>query len=342
MLEITCADVQNILQDYQILSRVTEVSELQRYDYAQDDPCSKNVRLIIRIDFADKLPLVMRLKHEADVTVDLVEQQCQFAETLRTNGIVTPKQVSSRGRFANLYHIKGYDVIVTIEQFAAHQIQVVDEEIAKKTGVLLAKTHMISERTNSHIDHGVLFDPFVPNDLFDYAGFLSVGECLTGEDRELFDRIVTQYEADMQVLQPLRAYPRFAVQGDISDCNLYAADGGELGVFDFNRAGDNILFCDAVMQAVFEARLMVYPEDRQPDFEEKILAAFWDGYGSVRALSKQEQNWIPYLYAMIDAFWTPEIRWNADSLLNARDAGDWNIVRNQLERIHQRLSKIRV
>ena len=38
--------------------------------------------------------------------------------------------------------------------------------------------------------------------------------------------------------------------------NLYQAASGEIGVFDFNRCGDNNLFCDAVMQAVFEARLM--------------------------------------------------------------------------------------
>lgn len=340
MFAVDCAEVQNILLDYQLTSRVTGISELQRYDYKQEETCSGSVRLIIRIDLADEPPLVMRLKHEADVTADLVERQCQFAETLRKNGIATPKQFSAHGRFANLYHIGGYDVIITVEEFAAHQIEVVDEAIAEKTGALLAKTHMISEQTGSRIDHGVLFDPFAPNDLFDYEGFLSVGECLSGEDRRLFDKIVAQYDACMAALQPLRAYPRFAVQGDISDCNLYAADSGDIGVFDFNRAGDNILLCDAVMQAVFESRLMVYPDEREADFEEKILSAFWAGYGSVRKFSREEQQWIPDLYALIDSFWTPEIRWNEDSLLNARNAGEWNLVRKQLERIYHRLSKV--
>ena len=110
---------------------------------------------------------------------------------------------------------------------------------------------------------------------------------------------------------------KYAVQGDMSECNLYLTDGGTLGVFDYNRAGNNRLFCDAVMQAVFVARLMDYPDEKETEFEAVLLKAFWKGYCSVRNISKKEEGWYPYLYAIIDAFWSADIRWNDDSLMNA-------------------------
>lgn len=209
---------------------------------------------------------------------------------------------------------------------------------ARKTGELLAKMHIISEDKNIHIDNDVLFNPFTDNDLFDFGAFASLESVLEDEDKILFDKIVDKYNMYMDILTPLKKYPRYAVQGDISDCNLYLTCQEDIGIFDFNRSGDNILFCDAVMQAVFEARLMDYPEDKGNDFGEEILTAFLEGYCSVRAFSKEEENWYPYLYAIIDAFWSADIRWNEDSLLNAHKAGDMEGVRRWLTIIWERLS----
>ena len=75
----------------------------------------------------------------------------------------------------------------------------------------------------------------------------------------------------MNILSPLKECKKYAVQGDISNCNLYQNASEEIGVFDFNRSGDNILFCDAVMQAVFEARLMDYPKNKDNNFEKHII-----------------------------------------------------------------------
>lgn len=92
------------------------------------------------------------------------------------------------------------------------------------------------------------------------------------------------------------------------------------------------------MQAIFEARLMDYPENKDENFEAKILAAFFEGYCSVRSFSKEEREWYPYLYAIISAFWSSDIRWNEDSLLNAHKAGNSDGVRQWLETIWKRLT----
>lgn len=197
---------------------------------------------------------------------------------------------------------------------------------------------MIAEQCDLHIENEVLFDPFAHNDLFVFDAFMTLEHSLKGKSKALFCKIVDTYNSYMEVLAPLKEHPRYAVQGDISDCNLYLTEQGDVGIFDFNRSGDNVLFCDAVMQAVFEARLMDYPEERECDLEAKILTAFWDGYCSVRRFTAEERKMYPYLVAIIDAFWSADILWKEDSLLNAHKAGDTEEVEQRLSTIMSRLT----
>lgn len=338
MFCITRENVAPVLRDHGIDAGIRGISELQRDYYEHDDPDSKEVRLIVKVDLEDGSAVVIRFKNEKDAPLELIESQSRFADALKQNGIHTPSQYRANGQFANGYSLGGYDVVVTLEQFVENEIQVVDETVARKTGKMLAETHMIAERLDLHVKNDVLFNPFAHNDLFAFDAFVSMEPHLEGDDLALFHKIVDTYDSYMEILAPLRARPRYAVQGDISSGNLYLTRRGEIGVFDFNRCGDNVLFCDAVMQAVFEARLMDYPKDRGKDFERRILTSFWDGYCSVRSFTAEEKKWYPYLRAIIDAFWSCDIQWNEDSLLNAHQAGDIPTVRRWLSTIWTRLA----
>lgn len=230
------------------------------------------------------------------------------------------------------------DTIMTVAVAKAILLRRDDLFRKKETGELLAKMHTISERNHLHVKNPVLFDPFSSNDLFAYEDFKALGDSLEGKSKQLYEQIVERYTAYMDILSPLKESPRYAVQGDISDCNLFLTPSGEIGIFDFNRCGDNRLFCDAAMQAVFEARLMIYPENITDDFKSEVFAAFWDGYRSIRPVSEQEQPLYPYLYAIIDAFWSQDILWREDSLINAHKAGDADGVQKWLSLIWERLS----
>ena len=341
MFTVERPDVERVLRDYGIPETLRDFSELQRYHYERYDPDSREVRLILRLTLEGRAPLVLRFKNEEDVTQALLESQCRFAQTLRENGIPTPRQYRAEGCFTRWYHrIGGYEVLAALEDFAEGQITVTDATAAEQTGAPLARTHRIAETLDLHVENRVLFDPFAENDLFDVEGFRSVGPALSGEDKVLFDRILAKYDAVMDRLAPLRQAPRYAVQGDISDCNLYRTPSGEIGLFDFNRCGDNVLFCDAVMQALFEARLMDYPEELGPEREQRILAAFWRGYRSQRTLSPEEERLCPTLAALIRAFWSMDIRWREDSLLNAHENGDLPTVRRRLRETWRHLSAL--
>lgn len=342
MFIVNSTDIDNVLKDFGILLEIRCISELQRYHYEREDPDSKEVRLIVKVEFKLGTPLVIRFKNETDVTIEIIESQCRFADEMRKNGIITPYQYQSNKAFAKWYKINGYDVIVTVEQFVENEVKVVDATIAEKTGKLLAKMHSISEENSLHVCSKVLFDPFTANDLFDIESFKSLESAFDDSGRVLFNRIVQKYNAYIDILSPLKKQPRYAVQGDMSDCNLYLTSSREIGIFDYNRCGDNNLFCDAVMQAVFEARLMDYPNDSDGDIESKILTAFFRGYCSVRNFSEEQQYWYPYLCAIIDAFWSPDIKWNKDSLINAVKNGNIERAQKWLETIWQRLTLLKL
>ena len=337
MFEVFKEDMERILREYGIGAEIVSFSELQRYHYEKGNPNSKEVRLIDKIQLENRTSLVIRFKNESDVSLELVEKQSQFAELLRTHGIPSPMQYQTNGSFAKWYHINEYDVIVTVEEFVDGELKYVTPEIAEQTGRLLAQTHSISEQHDFHVNNAVLFDPFTKNDLFNFNAFQSIARDLPDGSLPLYQKITNKYREYMWILSPLQSQPRYAVQGDISDCNLYQLKNGALGIFDFNRCGDNNLFCDAVMQAVFEARLMNYPEPDSEIYGEKILLAFLRGYQSLRPFNDLQKKLLPYLYAVIDAFWAPDILWGENSLLKERDRRNYAAVHKWLEEIWRRL-----
>ena len=301
MLKVTLSDIQQIMNDYHITERAAGFSELQRYNYDNNNKSSKEIRLIIKVTFEKHSPVVTRFKNEKNVTEEMIEKQSKFAETMFENGIPTPHNYSNNGSFAKTYHINGYKVIVTVEDFCEGEVKAVDEETARMTGELLAKMHDISERENLRLGMKTMFDPLDRNDLFDLSVFTENKDKLKGIAPALYDEIEQLKNSCMEKIAVFGNEPRYAVQGDISYCNLYIS-GGRLGVFDFNNSGDNVLFYDAAMQAVFEATLMDYKEEASPERERKILSAFLDGYESLRPFTEEQRKVFPYLYAILTAF----------------------------------------
>lgn len=337
MFTVEKEDISRILRDFGIFSEVADFSELQRYHYEKNDPASKDVRLIIRADLAGGRSVVVRFKHEPDVTLALVNAQSRFAGFLADNGIKTPALFLADRAYARWYTIRGYDVIVTVEAFAAGELREVSGEIAQKTGGLLARMHNIAQAGACHVPGGVLFDPLRENDLFSFAAFRRHEAFLRSVDGALYRGIAEEYHALLQRIRVFENEPKYAVQGDISNGNLYQTVDGEIGVFDFNRCGDAVLYYDAVMQAVFEARLMDYPKEIAGKQERLILSAFFRGYHRERPFTDAQREAFPYLYAMISAFWRGRIQFDEDSLCHAVAAGDAQAARRRMEEIRGRI-----
>ena len=338
MFTITVNDIERIFQDYGIYEHCAGFSELQRYHYEEDDPDSKEVRLIVKAETNSGSAVVIRFKNEADVTLDTVTAQSKFAVLLAENGIETPRIYHANGQYARWYQISGYKVIVTVEDFVGGELKEVDTKTAEQTGRLLARMHNVSEMNDFHVQNNVLFHPLKRNDLFSFEDFAVHKEYLKSVHADLYHKIVLGYSHLLEKVRFFENEPQYAVQGDISDCNLYRNAYGTIGVFDFNRCGDNVLYYDAVMQAVFEARLMVYPKEIAKASEAVILPAFLKGYHQERPFTDRQIEVFPYLYALISAFWLFDMRWSEHSLANAIEQADADAALNWMKEICNRMA----
>ena len=339
MLTLTPEEISPILMDYGILSPAAVLTELQRYDYARKGPDTREVRLILRVETGDGRSLVLRLKNEPEAPQALMEAQSRFAGLLREKGIETPRAYRAGEDYTRRYDLNGYPVVAALEDFAPGELKTVDLSTAEETGALLARMHSIAEAENAHVDGPVLFDPLGRNDLFRFSLFTDLGDFLRETDAGLYGDILRRHDLLRERIRILDRAPRYAVQGDISDCNLYRTGDGRLGIFDFNNCGDNGLFADGVMQAVFEARLMDYPENLE-DRENRILAAFLRGYDRERPFTREERALYPCLYGLINAFWLSDLKWDEDSLEARVKAGDREAVRARMEGILRKLTEL--
>lgn len=313
MFEVTLGDIQKIVNEYRIDECPTAFYELQRYNYDEENQDSKEVRLIIKVVFEKHSAVVIRFKNEQNVTKERIEAQCSFAVQLSNGGIKTPHIYHFDGHYANEYYINGYDVIVTIEDFCDGEVKAVDEKIARMTGVLLAQMHNVSEKMNLHVYDKVMFNPLLRNELFDISVFSENKEILRAFEPSLYDEIESITDSYLRKIEIFKEETQYAVQGDISLCNLYIADDCKMGVFDYNNCGDNVLFYDAIMQAVFESRLMDYKDD-YPEREQNILSAFLNGYDSVRPFTDFQKEIYPYLCAVISAYWLGDMKYDEGNL----------------------------
>lgn len=340
MFTVSKSDVQTILEQFGIREKIVELEELLRYRYEAYDPGSREVRLIVKIGFLDRTPLVVKFKNEEGVTRELIQAQILFSQHLDDCGIPTARFYWAADSYVLHLCLNDYEVFVTVEDFCDGEIKLVDLDLAEQTGRLLGLSHNISERDNCHVPGPVLFDPFGENDLFSYERFAALQGAFTGEDGDRFDRITQAYERHMAALAPLRDRPRYAVQGDLSDCNLFRAPNGQVGMFDFNRCGDNILFCDAIMEGVFEARLMDYGQELTESYARAVFVRFLRGYDRVRPFTDLEISLMPHLCALIAGFWLMDLSYGENSLSNLVEAGQAAEASAALARMERRIDAV--
>lgn len=335
MFTISTADILHILCDYGINDKFINTEELLRYNYPDE---SREVRVIIKCSFETRTPVVVKFKWENDVTAGLIEAQTAFSEHLARNGVNTARFYKYDGNYVKHCILSGYDVLITVEDFVENEVKIVTSEIAEKTGCTLAISHNIAERDDIHVDAPVLFDPFAEwNDLFSYDMFAELKEKFPADDAAAFDEAEKLYKMHMDKLETLKNRPKYAIQGDISDCNLFIAADGTVGMFDFNRCGDAVLFCDLIMQGVFESQLMDYDRELTPEYTDELFAAFLRGYESVRHITDEEKALIPHFCAIIYAFWLGNIRWGEESMTALLEKGDIEAARKQLQKSLDRL-----
>lgn len=344
MFNLSSDKIPLLLSVFGITSEVSGCTELQRYDYIDADSGYNDLRLILKVDFADRKPAVVRIGDEELFPNEVLEAQAEFSEHLRECGISVPRRYRTgeqySHRLAPIMELESRKATVSVEDFMEGEIKSVNPDIAYKSGILLARTHNISESDNCHVNFRVLFNPMSENDLFfTLHEFREITESLGSEYDAIREKILHGYERRLEQLKPMEKYAGFAVQGDFSDCNMFIDEEGGVGLFDFNNCGDNCLFADAVMQAYFISHLMDYSQELTEEFSAELFKSVLRGYGSVRPFSAEERSLIPPLYAVINAFERGILYYNDDSLKKSIENGDGERISFLLERVLNNISE---
>lgn len=317
MFSVTDREIAVVLQRFGIQENLAGWKEIQRHAYEKADPQTKEVRLILKVDLADGSSFILKFLREDEHPREQVEEQSAFSELLRTNGIPCAKKYATKesgGNYTCLVTVGDNTVYATMEEFESGELKAVTVDHALEIGELQARAHNISEQKKCHVRGSTLFNPFEKNDLTFYGEFEKIAEKIPASLSDDVSEIKLLYKEHMRALEPVRHMPRYAVQGDISNNNLYRTEDGLLGMFDFNNCADNYLLCDAVLQGVYFARLMDYEEELTRELSRQIFHNYFVGYHQVRAVTDEEQKWIPHLLAITNGFWGTDIKWGDTSL----------------------------
>lgn len=294
----------DLVASFGIRQTPVAVEELLRYDCAVEELSEKQFRLILKLSFEDHKTLVMKFRGGGDERDRrfVIEAQTAFADLLYKNGIPSSQYYRCEPWFTHTFNWNGYHTVVTLEDFCESPIAVIDEDVSYKTGRLLAQMHTVSEENRCHVPNRVIMNVFGENDFFDFLEFEALGKKVNGEHLQMHSEICRIYAEKAEMLTPLKHSPAYAVQGDMSIDNIYRTDSGEIGVFDFNCSGDNILFCDAVMEAWYMAHNMDYAQALTDEFSDQLACAYLRGYHEMRPFTDAEKQMIPPLYAIATAF----------------------------------------
>ena len=307
-MKIAKEHIQPLLEQYHIYNDIKEMVYFIEY-YGGNDVLKTKV--VAKVVFNDRNPVVIKLVNDDRYSNHVIEEQSIFSEHLRTNGILTPKRFKVNDTYCIQTTIDDEVIAITVEEYIGEEIKEINSDIAYKIGELFGRIHNISERDNCHICNKTIFDVMGYNEVSGYEKFIELTK--TGRlDKKLVTAIQEKYQNHIAELEKIwHQLPRYATQGDISINNLSWVEG-ELAIFDYNIAGDEVLIGDMILEALltsYEMNMIDKNEDRM-----KVFTAFVQGYRTQRKLSTLEEKAFLHIYAISDAFWFTKIIYNDNSL----------------------------
>jgi len=295
-------------------------------------------KFIVKADLSNGESLVIRLIRQENYPRSRTEEQSQFTEYLRNCGIFTPKQYKSGDGFCAVYHLDGMDLNVTLEDYIG---EVCNFETSKSTmfkiGELQGKMHHISEEDNLHLNGETIYnlmgyDEFTGYDNFEWYGNHGM------IDADMFKKISAAYEKRMtRIKQIWDSLPKYATQSDHAIYNL-TYNGTEIGIFDYNNAGDGVLVYDMIVHGIYNAMSdYKFPNNLTEDEKLDFFKSYLDGYTSQRPLSENEKSVFDDLYAIAYGIQNLRINVSDDSLEILLKNKEQDKIDTLLQKIYQDL-----
>jgi len=330
-------ELENLIDVLALYNITEQISDFKFFINWYNDKTSE-MKVITKIDFVNRSPLIVKFVREDKHLHDIIERQSEFSEYLRNQGILTPKRYTSGDSYCIKYKLCDMYLDVTVEDYFGEEIKTIDFNLAYKIGQLIARIHIISEKGNCHIGANTIFNVVGYNEVSGYDAFVELGE--NGKiDSEMYQKIKKAYSDKLERIKLLwDKLPKYATQGDCSINNLTYI-GGELGIFDYNIAGDETLVGDIVLEGLLTANEMDLAEGLSDTDHIELFRSFYDGYINERPLTVDEENVLSDIYAISSGLWFTKVVLNENSLTKLVERNECNKTDLLLQEIYDTLCK---
>ena len=332
-MNVELKDISNALALYGIKGDIINHSFFNNYF----DEEESEAKFILKADLSDGKSLVVRFIRQEGYPRTRTEEQSRFSEHLRKRGVLTPNKYRGNDAFCIPYRLNELELDITVEDYIGETCNFyTDEKIMYKIGQLVGGMHRIAEEDNLHLSGDSLYNLMSYDEFTDYASFVWYGnnELI---DKDLFNGIRSLYEQRYdRIGLAWNNLPQYATQGDYCTGNL-TYNGNELGIFDYNNAGDGTLVYDMIIHGIYNAmdnyRYPSFSDGLSEDDKLHFFKSYYDGYVSQRPFSENEKAIFNDLYAAAKGMQQLRINVFEDSLKKL-------IERKEQEKIDALLQKI--
>jgi len=332
-MNIELKDILNILSLYNIYSDVLDY----KFFINEFDEETLEMKFIVKVELADNRKLVTKFIRQDFHPNNIIEEQSRFSEHLRSHGVLTPIRYKSGDNYCITYPFNEYTLDVTVEDYFGEEIKAIDNDLAYKIGQLMGKNHRIAENDNLHITNRTMFNIVGYNEVSGYDDFLEFGKNELIE-RDIFNQICSIYDKKLNRLKEVwDSLPKYATQGDYSTNNL-TYHGDELGIFDYNNAGDETLISDMILEGLLTAYESDLSDGLTDDDRLELFKIFVNGYISQRQLSEKEKSIFNDIYAISKGLWFTRIQYNENSLEKLIENNEHEKVEKLIQEIYEDLN----
>ncbi len=310
---MTLEQIAPLLSAFGVMDTPKALEPLLHYDGLTQQPPA--FKLVARVTFAHRAPLILRLLKEQRSPAPYLEEQAALAALYAAHGLPTSVPMPAPGGLHHLvFPVQGHPVLATLEDDLGPEVTALSLPLCRQAGQLLGRMHSAAAQAGFHMAYGKAIFDFETGSDVDGGPMLSALLHQHNRQPEAAQAADLYQDRRRALLAGWASLPRYGVQGDLSINNLTLAADDTLQFFDYNCAGEAVLISDAVLQGLLLAREMDYPADEQGVSPRQRFSAFFLGYVENRPLTKQEEAVWPKLYQVMDAFWFTRVRFAADSL----------------------------
>lgn len=276
MYVIQITDVVDIIYKFG-LQCIVDGFDMLAYYQLSDTIC-----IIIRVHSKNDKDYIIKMLKGNNKHKQKENLQACFSEYMRKNGMKIPKKYNvSNGDFCTCINLCEETFLVTVEEYFGKDIDTINTYTAGFLGSQIAMMHNISRECKYSIGNGSTYKAIMNNNATFDKIWNNVKQL---EDNIDYINLLQQtHNYSLQTIRELWGYlPKATVHGDLSLINNLVCNKNELGIIDFNNAGDEVLIGDLLItwySSIYDFRFVnLVSKNELPN----IKKAFFENYLSVR------------------------------------------------------------